>query len=77
MNKVIIECECGAHILRAEKDVEDGFVTYYLSMYTYSAGRHDWLRRLKNCWYILKNGTPYRDQLVLTEEEFNKLKQLQ
>lgn len=76
MSKIFIECECGVHILRAEKEIQDGSCTYYLSMYTYGNSRYNWIRRLKICWNILKTGEIYRDQLVLTEQEFNKLKEL-
>lgn len=76
MKKVFIECECGSHILKVEKDTDDGEVSIYISMYTFGTGKHGWTRRLINCWNILRTGTPYRDQLVLTEAEFSKLKNL-
>jgi hypothetical protein len=73
MNKTIIECECGTHLLQVEAEAEfEGSLTFYLAMFNYGNQKQTFFRRLKNAWRCLK-GVPFADQLVLNDLEAAKL----
>jgi hypothetical protein len=67
-----LKCECSAESLEIVHDVDD----YYLSIW--KAGidgqKVSWPQRLKHCWQILRKGSPYGDQLVLSSKKMKQLK---
>jgi hypothetical protein len=71
--KILINCECESHALEVERLFEDK--EYYLSMW--NRGRSyfpmSFRERLRWCWNILKTGVPYTDQMILNDEEMNKI----
>lgn len=67
---VFIPCECNSEILRVTKweDEEE----YYLTVYSFSAEKYSLLERIK----ILFGGKVKITELILSKENFNKLKQM-
>lgn len=66
MKTTFIKCSCSSEALCLEKDGEDDLL--YISIWERGAGRdnrYTWKQRIKHCWYVLTNGKPYGDQLVL------------
>jgi hypothetical protein len=63
-------------ILNVEYNNEASFKEFYLAMYTYGANsdrKVSWKYRLKTIWRIITKGTPYSDQIVISEEEATRL----
>jgi hypothetical protein len=70
-NKIIIECECGTHLLQVVSDKQDGFHSFYFAMFGYGTQRNFW-RRVKYAWLMFRDKA-YSDQLIFTPEEAKKL----
>ncbi len=74
MGKEYIECSCGTHVLKIDKD-SDGEV--YLTMYEY--GRQyplSWGKRLSMIWRVLRGiSVETMHDMVLTSEEYSKFKE--
>ena len=82
INKTIIECECGMHMLAVESEVEYIKVegghrynqTFYLAMFGYSNLKRESIwKRICVIWNYLKTDNMHRDQLMLTPQEAKKL----
>jgi len=85
--KIIIECECGAHLLMVQSNTEIFDETnsnskrprvrqdFYLAMFGYGKYRKhpSFWRRLKIIWNFLKSGEMHLDQLILHPDEAQKL----
>lgn len=79
--KIVIECECGTHLLHVQSDIDQYEVnvppvqTFYLSMFYYGIENHKrkWRQRLKIAFNYLKTGKMFSDQLCLTPSEAKKL----
>jgi hypothetical protein len=69
-----LTCSCHSHELHVEKDVEDDmwYVSFWQRGYTTDTS---WKYRLKCIWYILKNGRPYGDEVILEKKDLIELKQ--
>lgn len=66
MKTTFIKCSCSSEALCLEKDEEDD--SLYVSIWERGAGRdnrYSWSQRFKHCWYVLTEGRPYGDQIVL------------
>jgi hypothetical protein len=78
-DKIVIECECGSHLLQVVSDVEENAVPdiahrYFIALFNYGYNNvTTWKHRLRVCWRVLTKGEPYDDQLVLTPDEAKKL----
>ncbi len=82
---VIIECDCGNHMLKVESDVEyfddaqTGKIHFrqdiMLAMFSYGADadKEGFFTRLKIAWKYLKGGKMFSDQLCLKPDEAKKL----
>lgn len=76
---IVIECDCGMHLLKVESDVEiiDGnrfYQEFYLGMFNYGQNtKPKFWRRLSFAWDYIRKGIMYRDQLCLTPDEAKKL----
>ena len=69
-----LTCSCHSHELHVEKDVEDDmwYVSFWQRGYTTDTS---WKYRLKCIWYILKNGRPYGDEVILEKKDLIELKE--
>jgi hypothetical protein len=75
-DKVVIECECGTHLLQVTNWIEETnpkFQSFYLAMFNYGKYSRSFKERLKMAWSILRKGDPYDDQLTLEPSEAKKL----
>ncbi len=73
-NELHLTCSCHSHQLHVEKDHEDAI--WYVSMWQRGyAVETSWQYRLKCIWYILKNGRPYGDEVVLEKKDLQELKE--
>lgn len=72
-NVLHLTCECHAHELHIEKDFEEDmwYVSFWQRGYI---SETSWKYRLKCIWYILKNGRPYGDEVVLNKDHMKELK---
>lgn len=75
MKDKYIECECGTHILKVSKDdsPDKSNPFYYLMMYNYGTPKYSWRSKLRTIWKIIRTGSPYDDQIVLTQSQINKI----
>ncbi len=84
--KIIIECECGSHLLHISSHVdyyEDDTTNrkrYHqeicLAMFRYNNDKkRNVFQRLGICWHYLRTGKMHEDQLMLNYEEAKKLEQ--
>lgn len=74
MKTTFIKCSCSSEALCLERDEEDDLL--YISIWERGAGRdnrYTWLQRIKYCWYVLTNGKPYGDQIVLDKAARSEL----
>ena len=72
-DKMIIECDCGTHLLRTDYDEE--LKLFYMSFYTYGNGNlkiNIW-SRIKYAFKHIFTGRIYSDQMVLNKKESLKL----
>ncbi len=69
-------CSCGCKALHVIYDKEDNEV--YLSMYGYGTVKRtsSLSYKLGMIWKLLREGTPYEDNLILEMEDVNRLKHL-
>jgi hypothetical protein len=73
-NELHLTCSCHSHELHVEKDREDDmwYISFWQRGYTTDTS---WKYRLKCIWYILKNGRPYGDEVILEKKDLIELKQ--
>lgn len=80
----IVECECQCSHVKVVSDYDvyrdtrgpDPIInqSYYLSFYGYGHVRKPGLWwKLRQCFQILRKGTPYEDMVIMTPEEAQKL----
>lgn len=72
IKKEFIECACGSEGLNLEKD-EDGLLNIAIFTSGYN-GKSNWIYKLKHIWFIIKNGHPYKDFIVLDKKGIQRLK---
>lgn len=72
-NKIIIECECGTHLLQISFDGDEDMPCFYLAMFEFGSGKMSFWKRLKLAWKFLRTGETYADQMVLHPAEAEKL----
>lgn len=66
MKTTFIKCSCGSESLCLERDPDTGEL--YVSIWERGCGRdnrYSWRQKIKHCWYVLTEGRPYGDQIVL------------
>lgn len=71
-DEIFIKCQCNTDIVYGTKDEYDEFV--YLSIFTlgYKQKPSIW-ERLKYCYYHLKTGKRFEDQIILNNESAKEL----
>lgn len=75
METKYIKCKCGSEMITLEYDLVDDKLVY-LSIWERGFCDNNKLNlfeRIRWAWKILKIGKPFMDQIVLGEEEINKL----
>lgn len=76
MEKIIIECECGSHLLQVVHDTEMACCqSFYLAMFYHgiSGHRREWYYRIPIALKYLWTGKMFKDQLSLNQEEAKRL----
>lgn len=83
--KVVIECDCGTHLLKVQSEVYYSHDTlskksnirqeYHLAMFYYGidSDKHKWWDRIKIALKYIWTGKIYSDQLSLSNDEALKL----
>ena len=71
--ELLITCECQGEILSLQKYEDE--VETYLTVYRYYSIDISFFARLKMCWKVLKGEGISTADLVLSEENFEKIKQ--
>lgn len=81
-DKLYLDCECGAEVLRLEKEKDDCnegevytgniYVSVFSKMRTTSVF---WLikHRIEQIWHIIKHGEPYGDNVIISLEDREKM----
>ena len=70
-NELYIPCDCSAEVLKIEFDEESK--QYYLSIFEYKSNKYPIIHKLRWIWRIIRNGTPYGDQVVISEDKAQKI----
>lgn len=60
------ECSCSGHALRVLKFKDEQEL--YVSTWTSGYQNLSWRYRVRQIWKIIKDGTPYEDEVVLDEK---------
>lgn len=70
-----ILCECLTEALLLSKILSDEDKEIYLSIYTIGqfSKKPSFFDRLKYCWYHLRTGKKYEDQMILTFEKAQEI----
>jgi hypothetical protein len=66
----LFACECSNEVVRLEKDPDDGSI--YLSVYEHNP-KTTWRYKIRQIIKIIKTGSPYSDQVVITKETGKKI----
>lgn len=66
------KCGCNSHILEVCRD-EDFGTCLTIWKLNNSGGKFTFFERLRWCFHILKNGTPWGDEFILQEKDKEKL----
>ena len=79
MQSEYIECDCRMELIQLTYEgPEDGNNFDYLYLSLYELGSHrdcrfSWKDRFRHIWYIIRYGTPWKDQITLSSIERKKL----
>ena len=84
--KEYVECDCHSELLQLSFEVDDDCdytdddcpvdlrclnISYYLIGHYHR--KYPWITRLRHIWFILKNGHPWEDTIILRKPERIKL----
>lgn len=67
MKEQYFKCSCSSEILRVSHDEELG-LTEFSVWEMQNSHKAGWRQRLRWCWRILTEGSPYGDQVILEKE---------
>lgn len=69
-----VECDCGGEQL-VIKPLDDEVLSngVDIALWKYMFNKQSFWHRFKHIWYILKNGTPYTDQICLNLDKVKEL----
>ena len=76
--KIVIECECGCHMMKVTSEVEffektdqgqPFYQSFDLAMFNYGNQRRNILGRLRIAWNYLRTGEMHKDQISMTPDE--------
>ena len=73
MEEKVLLCDCGSEMLLCNRDEE--YQQIYVAIYSYGQYRKKpglW-ERIKYCWYHLRTGKKYEDQMIFTFEKAKEL----
>ena len=66
-----IVCDCHSEFVRLIYDKE--FEQFDLSIWTQTSSKPTWKNKLRWIWRIIKDGTPYGDQIILNKDKAKEL----
>lgn len=72
--EIFVKCSCYGEGVFLSHDAEDNL--FYLSLWSFyvnHAAITPWSARLRHIWQILRTGTPFRDNVILSHDEANKI----
>lgn len=72
-DEVFYLCDCYSHGLFIEKDSETNSILINCFERGFDGRKMSFLERLRWCFYIIKNGHPYTDMIVLNENKVTEL----
>lgn len=73
-NKLFLRCSCGSETLHLEYDKPYGLDICIFKL-ACESNKLSWKRRFQWVWHILRTGNQYSDQIILSEESKEKLKE--
>lgn len=69
--EIFLPCECHSEVMLFSYSKEDE--SFDISIYEHMNTRYSLWFKIKMCWRILRYGTPYGDQLIVTKDNMKKL----
>ena len=75
-NKTLfISCDCRNEVLLIEYDHELKIADFSI-FYSESSAKNQrsWFQKIRYIWKILKDGIPYKDQIILNEKQLKEIK---
>ena len=71
--RTMVHCECGSEAIQITKWADESEV--YMSWWTRGHGGNMpiWRFQLQHIWHIIRKGTPYSDDIVLSQDETKTL----
>jgi hypothetical protein len=69
---LFVKCECTTHLFEIQRfKYEDRDEGFYVSLWSPQEWRTrlTWKERLRWCWNLIKNGTLWADNIILTNEK--------
>ena len=74
--KLFIQCDCGSEILAIEYDFEIKMADFAIFQTDAALkNKHSLWQRLRYCWQVLANKTPYSDQMMIDNKHLLDIKQ--
>jgi hypothetical protein len=73
-NEVIVKCDCNCSCMSVDYWEEDDLEKQYFITYYNSYEGSTFLSKLKDIWKIIRGKRIYNSDLVLSEKEFNKIR---
>lgn len=75
-NKTLfVPCDCRNEVLLIEYDHELKIADCAIFYSQNSANNQkSWLQKIRYIWKIIKDGIPYKDQIILTEKQLKEIK---
>ena len=64
------DCDCLCKVIRIEHDKDCGVL---ISIYTQGSNKFSLGYKLRLIWHIIKHGSPYDDEVVLSKESARSL----
>jgi len=71
--EIIVKCVDNCSCLSVDKDITGDTTDYYVTLYRSYSGKSFWFR-LRDAWMILTGKDISTWDMVLTKEEFNRLR---
>lgn len=72
-NSIFILCDCKSEVLLIDYDKEIGLADF--AIYQSQSVRLPFWQKIRHIWHILIKGSPYSDQMVLTNKHLKEIKQ--
>jgi len=74
MEQTFYQCECGHETIEIQKgDDKDREIFFAMFFYGYQNHKYSFWQLLRHCWQLLRKGSPYADNVILSFENAQKL----